>query len=96
MGESAEGIVLLVVHSKGPGSPGRAEIVEATHSIPLVATLDTVDELVSEIRQLRAAYMAKTRERRYLKIFRRDHYDFLREYVEVRRKIAAHVGPEQS
>jgi DNA-binding response OmpR family regulator len=86
--ESAEGIVLLFSHPVGD-KPGRADIIEPSQSIELIPELKDGGQLIEQIHELRKAYLAKARERRYLQIFRRDHYDFLRRYVELKQKLLA-------
>ncbi|MBW2733294.1 MAG: response regulator [Deltaproteobacteria bacterium] len=86
--ELSDAIVLLFSHPE-PDKPGRADIIEATQSIELIDELKDGSQLVEHIHELREAYIAKARERRYLKIFRRDHYDFLRRYVELKQKLTA-------
>ena len=51
--------------------------------------------LVEQIHELRKAFQAKARERRYLQVFRRDYYDFLRRYAELRQKLLA-AQPEST
>jgi len=86
--ETAQGIVLLFSHPT-PDKPGRADIIEPRQNIELIAELTDGRQLVEQIHELRKAFLAKARERRYLQIFRRDHYDFLRRYVELRQKLLA-------
>lgn len=90
--ESGDGIVLMFSHPAGD-KPGRADIIEATQEIALVEELTSGAQLVEQIRELREAFIAKSRERRYLQIFRRDQYDFLRRYVDLRQRLAAFVPP---
>jgi len=86
--ESEEGIVLLFSHPSG-GKPGRADIIETSQSIELIPDLNSGSQLVEQIHELRKAFVAKARERRYLQTFRRDHYDFLRRYAELRQKLGS-------
>lgn len=92
--ESAEGIVLLFSHPDG-GKPGRADIIEPSHNIELIPELTDGRQLVEQIHELRKAFQAKARERRYLQVFRRDYYDFLRRYAELRQKLVA-AQPEST
>lgn len=92
--ELSDGIVLLFSHPE-QGKPGRADIIEATQNIELLSELTDGSQLVEQIHELREAFLAKARERRYLKIFRRDHYDFLRRYVELKQKISALLPDSQ-
>lgn len=85
--QTADGIVLIFDH---PGEkPGYVSIVEKTQTIPIVPRLTEPRQLVEAIKELREAYAAKTREKRYLQAFRREHLDFLKRYVEFRRELIA-------
>lgn len=86
--ESGEGIVLLFSHPVG-NKPGRADIIEPSQNIELIPELNDGGQLIEQIHELRKAWLAKARERRYLRIFRRDHYDFLRRYVGLKQKLLA-------
>jgi DNA-binding response OmpR family regulator len=91
--ESAQAIVLLFSHPVGD-KPGRAVIIEPTQSIELITKLTQGSQLVEQIRELREAFLAKVKERRYLQAFRRDHYDFLRRYVELKQKLGLHSSDQ--
>lgn len=84
--ETDEGIVLLFSHPDG-ARPGRADIIETSQTIELIPELHSGEQLIEQIHELRKAFVAKARERRYLQAFRRDHYDFLRRYVDLRQEI---------
>ena len=89
--EANEAIVLLFSHPDGD-RPGRADIVELTRSIELLPELKDGAQLVEQIHELRQAVVAKGKERHYLQAFRRDHYDFLRRYVELRQRLSAQLA----
>jgi DNA-binding NtrC family response regulator len=83
----SEGLVLLFTH---PGKdPGRVVLVEKTQTIELVTKLTKPDQLVEQVREMRDAYVAKTRERKYIQGFRQNYMDFLKRYVELRQKLQA-------
>lgn len=84
--ERDEGIVVIFSYPKG-NTPGRADIIEKSQEIELVRSLENGAQLVEQVKDLRIAFNAKAKERRYLQIFRRDHYDFLRRYVELKQKL---------
>lgn len=92
--QSSDAIVLLFDHPNG-GKPGYVSIVEKNETIPLVPELKTPDQLVERLRELREAFVAKTRERRYLQAFRQEHSDFLRTYVEHRQKLLGMLAEGQ-
>lgn len=83
--QSGDFIVLLFAH---PGrEPGYVSIVEAEQTFELVPQLTSPAPLVERIRELRNAYAAKQREKKYVQSFRQTHGDFIRQYVEVRQQI---------
>ena len=80
-----DSIVILFEH---PGAkPGFASIVERDRTIELVQELTKATQLIDGVRGLNEAYATKKREKRYLQGFRRDHSDFLRQFVELRKRI---------
>jgi DNA-binding response OmpR family regulator len=85
--QSPDGIVLLFTDpASGPGS---VAIIEENQTIELVPQLTRGGQLVDVIHQMREACVAKSRERYYLQAFRRENYDFLKRYVELRQKLSA-------
>lgn len=66
---------------------GKLEIVETTRSIPIVDKFTAATQLTSRLGELAEAHRAKGRERRYLQAFRERHYEFLRTFAELRKKI---------
>jgi DNA-binding response OmpR family regulator len=92
--QSNDGIVLIFDH---PGSePGYASIVERTQTIPLLPRLTAPSQLVDVLKELREAYAAKAREKRYLQSFRQEHLDFLKRYVEFRKQLVALLPGQES
>jgi DNA-binding NtrC family response regulator len=66
---------------------GRLEIVETTRSIPIADPFTAPAQLTDRLGELAEAHRAKGRERRYLQAFRERHYELLRRFAELRRKI---------
>lgn len=92
--QACDGLVLSFknpMQGGGQLQPGHVQIVEETQTIPLVPELQRGDQLVDAILKAREAYLAKTRERRFLQVFRNDHYEFLKRYVELKQKLTALV-----
>jgi DNA-binding NtrC family response regulator len=84
----AEGSIVLLLTEPDQG-PGRVSIIEESQNIELIPELNRGSQLVEAIHNLREAYVAKNRERYYLQHFRKEHYDFLKRYVELRQKLIA-------
>jgi len=92
--QACDGLVLSFknpMQGAGQLQPGHVQIVEETQTIPLVPELQKGEQLVDAILKAREAYLAKTRERRFLQAFRGEHYEFLKRYVELKQKLAALV-----
>lgn len=66
---------------------GKLEIVETTRVIPIVDKFTSAAQLVSRLGELAEAHRAKGRERRYIQAFREKHYEFLRRFAELRKKL---------
>jgi DNA-binding response OmpR family regulator len=89
--QSSDAIVLLF--TEPAQGPGKLSIIEESQTIDVVLQLDTGAQLVDAIHKMREAYVAKNRERHYLQAFRKENYDFLKRYVELRQRLAALLPP---
>jgi DNA-binding NtrC family response regulator len=85
-----EAIVLAV---RPPGAtPGSVEVIETTRNIPLVPQLTDYAQILAHVSELREAYRAKGRERRYLRAFRAQHFGFIKRYVELKQRLSQALG----
>jgi DNA-binding NtrC family response regulator len=75
---------LIVMHYE---RGGRLEIMETTRAILIVEQFNAASQLTERLDELAQAHRAKSRERRYLSAFRLRHYEFLRHFSELRRKL---------
>jgi DNA-binding NtrC family response regulator len=83
----------IVAEIAAPGDqPGSVHVVETTRRIPLVPKLADYKQLLPHVSELREAYRAKGRERRYLRAFRAQHFDFIKRYVELKQRISQALG----
>jgi DNA-binding NtrC family response regulator len=88
--QSSDTIVLEVA---APGdTPGWVHVVETSRNIPLVPKLTDYKQILPRVAELREAYRAKGRERRYLRAFRAQHFDFIKRYVELKQRVAQALG----
>jgi DNA-binding NtrC family response regulator len=91
-GQASDALFLLFTD---PASgPGKVSIIEESQTIEIVPELRRGAQLVEALHQMREAYIAKNRERHYLQSFRREHYDFLKRYVELRQQLTALLPPK--
>lgn len=84
--QSPDTIVLLFRPPQGP-RPGSVEVVETQRAIPFLPTFVHPRQLAERVDELREAFHAAARERRYLASFRQQHGDLLRRYAELKAKL---------
>ncbi|HEY3356975.1 MAG TPA: response regulator [Polyangia bacterium] len=85
--------IVLQITAPGAG-PGSVEVVESSRNIPLEPQLKDYGQIVPRINELREAYKAKGRERKYLRAFRAQHFDFIKRYVDIKQRVAEIIGKE--
>jgi DNA-binding NtrC family response regulator len=80
---------ITILYSKpGRTRPGKAEVLEGSRVIQFVPELGEASQMLERIGELRQAFVAKSRERRYLAAFREQNYELLRRYAELKQRIA--------
>ncbi|MBI4510773.1 MAG: response regulator [Deltaproteobacteria bacterium] len=75
----------LTVLSYRHGGP--LEIVEMTRKVRIIDRFTEPAQLASHLGDLTRAHRARERERRYLRAFRERHYEFLRRFSELKRRL---------
>ena len=84
--------LVIQVTAPSPNAPGSAHVIETSRNIPLIAKMHDFSEILGHIGELREAYRAKWRERKYLRAFRAQNFDFLKRYAELKQRIAEVLG----
>jgi DNA-binding NarL/FixJ family response regulator len=85
--QNSDGIVLIFAH---PGTkPGFIRLVEKHGYRDIISQLEKPEQLVEAISQLREAYIAKKCEKMHLQLFRQEHLDFIKQYVDLRKQLEA-------
>jgi DNA-binding response OmpR family regulator len=80
----------IYLHFAPPGSPGaKVEVKEVDRDVVLVPEFTEVAQLAGRLDEIRDAFKAKARERRYLQSFRTAQFDFLKQYAELKKAIDA-------
>lgn len=82
----------VVLAYSGPGPGGRVEMVDSAHNRPVIAEFTSPNQLLERMDELAEAFRAKVRERRYTQAFRDRYYDFLRRYVNIKKKVERALG----
>jgi len=79
---------ITIMYSRPGARPGRASVMEGSKAIPFVPEFRDASQMVERIDELKAAFTAKSRERRYLAAFRQQNYELLKRYAELKQKLA--------
>jgi DNA-binding NtrC family response regulator len=85
--QSADTITILYTRP-GTDQPGKAEVIEGSKAIAFVPEFRDAAQMVERLDELREAFRAKSRERRYLAAFRQQNYELLKRYAELKQKLA--------
>ena len=86
------GCVVLVHAAASGGAPGRLDLFEHGQLVELLPEMTEANQLVEQVRSLWDNSGSKSRERDYLRTFREEHDDFLRNYVQLRRRLVEALG----
>jgi DNA-binding response OmpR family regulator len=78
---------IAILFSRPNERPGRADVIEGSHEIPLVTEFREASQIGERMSELREAFDGKSRERRYLVAFRQQNYDLLKRYAEIKQKL---------
>ena len=62
-------------------------MVENSRMLTLVPSFTEVSQLAKVLEEVREALKQKAKERRYLRVFRRDHLEFLNRYNKLRERL---------
>ena len=89
--QSTETIVLLFNSPLG-GRAGSVQVIETSRTIPFLPAFTQPKQLADRLEEVREAYLATTRERKYLSAFRQQHFDLLKRYAEMKQKLARAKG----
>jgi DNA-binding NtrC family response regulator len=85
---SAPDLVALVFSPPGEGGGGEVKMMEASRLTPLLSSFSDPEQLVGVLEDVREALRRKAAERRYMNVFRKRHFAFLKRYNLVKQKLA--------
>ena len=80
--------MITILYTRPGKRPGKAEVIEGSKVIPFVPEFSDARQMVERIDELRDAFSAKSRERRYLAAFRQQNYELLKRYAELKQQLA--------
>jgi DNA-binding NtrC family response regulator len=82
-----DAVTLLYTPPVAGGAAGEMKMVDANRVMSLVSTYTEVEQLRSPLGEVREAIRQKTKERRYLQVFRQKNYEFLQRYNSLKQRI---------
>ena len=85
-GQSPDTIALLYMHPES-GKGGSVQVTDGSKVIPFIAEFADPKQILERLDELREAFIATRRERRYLASFRQGHFDLLKRYAELKQKL---------
>jgi hypothetical protein len=85
-GQSPETIVLLFSSPVG-GRAGSVQVIETSRVIEWLPSFTQPRQIADRLDEVRDAFVATTRERKYLSAFRQQHFELLKRYAELKQKL---------
>ena len=78
---------ITILFSRPGARAGKVEVIEGSRAIPLVPDFSEPAQLIARLDELRQAFVAKSRERRYLAAFRQHNYELLKRFADLKQKL---------
>lgn len=93
-GQSPETIALL--YTRPTTGSGSVDVFENSRVIPFLPEFGDASQILNRLDDLRQAFQATARERRYLASFRQEHFALLKRYAELKQKLQRTMAIDQS
>lgn len=88
---SAPDAVALLFTPPAEGVTGEVKMMETSRLTTIISAFAEPSQLVASLQEVREALKHKARERRYLQVFRKQHFEFLKRHTKLRERLAQHV-----
>jgi DNA-binding NtrC family response regulator len=82
-----DALTLLFSPPQG-GRAGAVHMVDNSKLLTLIPAFSTSEQMVVQLQEAREALVKKGKERRYLQLFRRQHFDFLKKFQALRQRLS--------
>jgi CheY-like chemotaxis protein len=82
-------MLVLVFRPPGADGGGVVKMVETSRVTTLIPSFSEPQQLVFALEDVREGLRKKATERRYLSVFRKQHFEFLKRYNTLKQKLAA-------
>ncbi len=83
---------ITILYTRPGDKPGKAEVIEGSKVIAFVPQFENAGQMVDRIDELRRAFTERSRERRYLQVFREENYELLKRYAQLKQKITVRLS----
>jgi DNA-binding NtrC family response regulator len=85
-GRSPDVVALLFTP---PGDTGRGDVrmVDGSKLVTLIPSFSSPEQMARQLEDVRDALVRNAKERRYMQLFRRQHFDFLQKYQSLRQRL---------
>jgi DNA-binding NtrC family response regulator len=87
-GRSPDALALVFTPPQ-EGRHGEVRMVDQSKLLTLIPAFSAPEQMVVQVEEVRDALRRKARERRYLQVFRKHHFDFLQKYQAMRQRLLA-------
>jgi DNA-binding NtrC family response regulator len=84
--------VVLTFRAPEQGRTGEVSMVDNSKLLMLIPAFSAPEQMVTQLEEVRDALRRKARERRYLQVFRKQHFDFIQQYQSLRQRLAPAGG----
>jgi two-component system, OmpR family, response regulator len=71
------------------GRTGAVHMVDASKLLSLIPDFSAPEQMVTQLKEAREALVKKAKERRFLNLFRKQHFDFLKKHQGLRQRLAS-------
>lgn len=88
-------VMVLIFTPPGGNMVGEVKAVENSRLLTIVPSFTDPAQLAAALEDVREAIKQKAKERRYLKVFRRDHLEFLNRYNRLRAKLQTQLSKKE-
>jgi DNA-binding NtrC family response regulator len=93
---SAPDATAILYTAPGSAPVGEVKVVEQSRMLTLVPSFTEVAQLAKCLEEVREALKQKAKERRYLRVFRRDHLQFLNRYNKLAERLKQDLAPRDA
>jgi DNA-binding NtrC family response regulator len=85
--------IALMFSPPDRSAPGEVRMVDSSRLFTLIPSFSAPNQLVTSLEEVREALRQKAKERRYLQVFRKQHFDFLKKYNSLKQRLAPKPAP---